>query len=102
MYKKMKFQFFFANSKIGFGHDKYVTTIWGETLEISKIIRNYAAKNGFETFLKNVENPCLDPKNHSDIIRNRKGIEICLEDASWNIDSEKKNFLLRIFLRNLA
>ena len=29
-------------------------------------------KSGFEAFLKNIENPCLDPKNCSEIILNPK------------------------------
>ena len=41
-------------------------------MEYSQIISESASKSGFETFLKIIENPCLDPKYRPEIIRNRQ------------------------------
>ena len=46
-------------------------TIWEEKVEYSEHVSKSASKSGFDTFLKNIENPCLDPKYRSEIIRNR-------------------------------
>ena len=57
-------------------------TIWEEKVEYSELVSKSASKSGFDTFLKIIENPCLDPKYRPEIIRNRKSTsEICLEDA---------------------
>ena len=47
-------------------------TIWEEKVEYSEIVSKSASKSDFETFLKIIENPCLDPKYRLEIIRNRK------------------------------
>ena len=41
-------------------------------MESSQLVSKSATKSGFETFLKNIENPCVDPKYRFEIIRNRK------------------------------
>ena len=51
-------------------------------MEYSELVSKSASKSGFDTFLKIIENPCLDPENRPEIIRNQKSTsEICLEDA---------------------
>ena len=73
-------------------------TIWEEKVENSELVSKSATKSGFETFLKNIENPCLDPKYRSDIIRNRLSTsETCLQDAGWNGESQKVKKVLCIF-----
>ena len=72
-------------------HDRYVKVSPGYTLQdtsngftifvdLGRKAGNFSAskeiltgrKIGFEAFLKNIENPCLDPKHCSQIILNRK------------------------------
>ena len=78
-------------------------TIWEEKVEYSELVSKYAAKSRFETFLKNIENPCLDPKYRSEIIRNWKNTsEIYLGDAGWKLDSEKMIFFLKDFLKDFG
>ena len=72
--------------------------IWEEKVEYSQLVTKSASKSGFETFLKNIENPCLDPKYRPEIIRNRLSApETCLQDAGWNGDFEKMKKILCIF-----
>ena len=49
-----------------------ILTIWEEKVEYSELLSKSASKSGFDTFLKNIENPCLDPKYRSEIICDRK------------------------------
>ena len=66
-------------------------------MEYSYLVRKSATKSGFET-LKNIENPCLDPKYRSEIIRNRKSIpEIYFQATRIKGESQKVKKVLCIF-----
>ena len=72
--------------------------IWEETVEYFELVSKYAAKSGFDTFLKNIENPCLDPKYRPEIIRNRKGTpETYFQATRMKGESQKMKKSLCIF-----
>ena len=74
--------------------------IWEEKLATYELIRKSSTKTGFEAFLKNIENLCLDPKYRIENIRNRKSTpEAYLQDTGWNFDFEKKNFFEKDFIK---
>ena len=59
-----------------------ILTIWEEKVEFFELVRKYAAKSEFPTFLKNIEISRLGPKYRSEIFRNRKSTsEKYLQDA---------------------
>ena len=65
---------------------------------MSRAVSKYAAKSGFDTFLKIIGNPCLDPKYRPEIIRNRKSTpEIYFQatrmNYEWGISKSEKNFM---------
>ena len=67
-------------------------------MEYSQLVSKSASKSGFETFLKNIENPCLDPKYRSEIIRNRKSTsETYFQATSMKGESQKVKKVLCIF-----
>ena len=68
-------------------------TIWEEKVESSAVVRKYAAKSAFPTFLKKYEIWCLGSKYHPEMFRNWKStLETYLQDAGWNMDFEKMKF----------
>ena len=72
--------------------------IWEEKLAISQLVRKYAAKSGFDTFLKIIENPFLDPKYRPEIIRNRKNTsETYFQATRMKGESQKVKKVLCIF-----
>ena len=73
-------------------------TIWEEKVEYSELVSKSASKSGFETFLKNIENPCLDPKYRFDMIRNRKSTpETYFQATRMKGESQKVKKVLCIF-----
>ena len=67
-------------------------------MEYSELVSKYAAKSGFDTFLKNIENPCLDPKYRPEIIRNRKSTpEKYFQATHMKGESQKMKIVLCIF-----
>ena len=73
-------------------------TIWEEKVEYSELVSKSASKSGFDTFLKNIENPCLDPKYRPEIIRNRKSTpETYFQATRMKGESQKVKKVLCIF-----
>ena len=57
---------------------------------ISQLVRKYAPKSDFDTFLKSIENPCLDPKYCPEIIQNRKNTsETYFQATRMKCESQK-------------
>ena len=68
-------------------------------MEYSQLVRKSATKSGFDTFLKNIENPCLDPKYRSEIIRNRKNTsETYFQATCMKGESQKMKKILCIII----
>ena len=67
-------------------------------MEYSELVSKSASKSGFETFLKIIENPCLDPKYRPEIIRNRKSTpETYFQATRMKGESQKMKIVLCIF-----
>ena len=67
-------------------------------MEYSELVSKSASKSGFETFLKNIENPCLDPKYRPEIIRNRKSApKTYFQAIRMKGESQKMKIVLSIF-----
>ena len=73
-------------------------TIWEEKVEYSHLVRKSSTKSGFDIFLKNIDNPYLDPKHRSEIIRNRKSTpETYFQATRMKGESQKVKKVLCIF-----
>ena len=73
-------------------------TIWEEKVEYSQLLRKSATKSSFETFLKIIKNPCLDPKFRPEIIRNRRSTpETYFQATRMKGESQKVKKVLCIF-----